>query len=369
MFASSTIRVQIESALAHKFPSALTPPARMVRPVVSTGIGALDELVHGGLPVGAMTELVGETCSGRMSLAVSFLARVTAAEKVCAWIDAANTFDPAAASAAGVDLRRLLWVRCGVTETVMEQEGRTFALPSECFKPKPVMKGLHGGGHGGHPRNEIKGLSTAVDRFLSDEAVRARCAEPILKPRPAPQNVEPGLEPSLRPNSTPSSTPSSTPNSTRVRAPKRARVYDAIEQALKTTDLLMQTGGFSAIVLDFGEIASEAVLRIDLSTWHRYRVAAEQTRASLVLLSPCACAKSGSELQLRLSALEDRQEERTVFTGLSAHGEVIRHRFTATSSHVAAIRKPLQRVREARWTHRASWVGPSGVGSGRLGAR
>jgi recombination protein RecA len=127
----------------------------MVRPVVPTGIGPLDELIQGGLPIGAMTELMGDVCSGRMSLALSFLSQVTGAEKVCAWIDASNTFNPAAASAAGVDLRRLLWVRCGVSETVSEQETRKFALPSECFTPKPVMRGLHGGGHGTHPRNEV----------------------------------------------------------------------------------------------------------------------------------------------------------------------------------------------------------------------
>ena len=98
----------------------------MVRPVVSTGIGPLDELVQGGLPVGAMTELVGETCSGRMSLALSFLSQLTAAEKVCAWIDASNTFNPAAAAAVGVDLRRLLWVRCGVSETVAFQHDAGF---------------------------------------------------------------------------------------------------------------------------------------------------------------------------------------------------------------------------------------------------
>jgi recombination protein RecA len=342
MSSSATIRVQVESALAHKFPSALTPPARMVRRVVPTGIGALDDLVQGGLPIGAMTELVGDVCSGRMSLALSFLSQVTAAEKVCAWIDASNTFNPAAASAAGVDLRRLLWVRCGVSETVSEQETRKFILPSECFTPKPVLKGLHGGGHGTHPRNEVKGLSAAVGKFLSDETVRARCAEPISKPRPTPQVFEPNLK--LSSNS--------------VRTPKRGRAYDAVEQALRSADLLIQTGGFSAIILDFGEIASEVMSRIDLSTWHRYRVAAEQTQASIVLLSQYACAKSSSELQLRLSSLEDTREERTVFTGLSAHVEVLRQRFTQTPSNVVSMRKPPQSIREARWIHRASWVGP-----------
>src|ERR1700744_2002182 len=342
MASAATIRVQVESALARKYPSALTPPPRMVRPVVSSGIGALDELTHGGFPVGALTELVGEECSGRMSLALSFLSQVTAAGKVCGWIDASNTFNPAAAAAAGVDLRRLLGVRCGVSETVMEQETRKFVLPTECFVPKPVKKGLHGGGHGTHPRNEVKGLSAAVDRFLGEETVKARCAEPISKPRPHQQAFEPNLKPS----------------SASVRAPKRARVYDAVEQALRSAGLLIQTGGFSAIVLDFGEIASEVVSRIELSTWHRYRVAAEQTQASIVLLSQYACAKSSSELQLRLSPLEDTGEERTVFTGLGAHVEVLRQRVTQAPSNVVPMRKPTHSVREADWLHRASWAGP-----------
>src|ERR1700733_10834216 len=140
MTSSSTIRVQVESALAHKFPSALTPPARMVRPVVSTGIGPLDELVQGGFPIGAVTEVVGEECSGRMSLALSFLSQVTAAGKVCAWIDASDTFNPASAASAGVDLKRLLWVRCGVRETVSERETHKFSLPSACFVSKPATK-------------------------------------------------------------------------------------------------------------------------------------------------------------------------------------------------------------------------------------
>jgi hypothetical protein len=41
MASAATIRVQVESALARKYPSALTPPPRMVRPVVSSGVVAL----------------------------------------------------------------------------------------------------------------------------------------------------------------------------------------------------------------------------------------------------------------------------------------------------------------------------------------
>ncbi|WP_047495375.1 ATPase domain-containing protein [Terriglobus sp. TAA 43] len=342
MHSSATVRHQIESALSQRIPSALTPPQRQVRPVVSTGIGELDELIQGGLPVGAVTELVGSECSGRTSVALSFLAHVTSTGKVCAWLDASNTFNPSSAAAVGVDLKRLLWIRCGVQESVVAQETRKFTLPGACFAPKAVMKGLHGGGHGTHPRSEVKGLSAAVDRFLSNEAIAARCAEPIAKQRPIPQQYESSLVPATKP----------------MRSDRRARVYDAVEQALKSADLLVQTGGFSAIILDLGGIKPEVVSRIELSAWHRYRVAAEQTQSSIVLLSQYPCAKSSSELQLQLLPMDNTREERTVFTGLTARVEILRQRFAETPAKVVPMRKPPQRVREACWSQRTTWVGP-----------
>lgn len=342
MNSASSLRVQIESALAHKIPSALTPPTRIVRPWVSTGISELDGLLQGGFPVGAVTELAGGECSGRTSTALSFLSRITSAGKVCAWIDASNSFHPASAASVGVDLKRLLWVRCGVQENVVMQETRQFSLPAACYATKPITKGLHGGGHGTHPRSEVKGLSAAVDRFLANETIAARCAEPTAKPRPNPQTYVPNLLPAT----------------TAVRSPRRRRVYDAVEQALRSTDLLIQTGGFSAIILDLGGIPPEVVSRIELSTWHRYRVASEQTQSSIVLLSQYPCAKSSSELQLQLLPMENTREERTVFTGLNARVEILRQRFTETPTNVVSIRKPPQRVREACWSQRTSWVGP-----------
>lgn len=338
---SATIRVQIESALAHKIPSALTPPARIVRPFVSTGISELDGLIQGGFPVGAVTELVGGECSGRTSVALSFLSRITSTGKVCAWIDASNSFHPASAASVGVDLKRLLWVRCGVQENVV-QDARQFALPAACFTTKPVTKGLHGGGHGTHPRSEVKGLSAAVDRFLTNDTITARCAESIAKPRPTPQTYVSSLLPAT----------------TAVRSPRRGLVYCAVEQALRSTDLLIQTGGFSAIILDLGGAPPEVVSRIELSTWHRYRVAAEQTQSSIVLLSQYPCAKSSSELQLQLLPMENTCEERTVFIGLNARVEILRQRFAETPTNVVSIRKPPQRVREVCWSNRASWAGP-----------
>src|ERR1700738_4264405 len=82
MPSASTIRLQVEAALAHKIPSALTPAAQKIRPVAATGIDVLDALLAGGLPIGAVTELIGSDCSGRTSVAASFLARLTRASKV-----------------------------------------------------------------------------------------------------------------------------------------------------------------------------------------------------------------------------------------------------------------------------------------------
>jgi hypothetical protein len=342
MAESATIRMQVEGALAHKFPSALTPPAKMIRPVVSTGIGSLDELLEGGFPVGAVTELVGGECSGRTSVALSFLAQVTSAGKVCAWIDASNTFDPVSAASVGVDLKRLLWVRCGVKEKIVSQDTRKVALPEACFLTSPVTKGLHGGGHGTHPRSEVKGLSTAIGRFLSAKLTPGQRTEAALKPALPAKKVQQGPAPSV----------------SKASFKKRAREYDAIEQALRSTDLLIQTGGFSAIVLDLGGIAPEFAVRVELSTWHRYRVAAEQTQSSIVLLSQHPSTKSSSELQVRLPAMEDTREAKTVFQGLKVRAEVLRHRFRQTPNNVVPMRKPPQRAHEAYFEPRTSWVGP-----------
>jgi energy-coupling factor transporter ATP-binding protein EcfA2 len=78
---------------------------------VSTGIAALDQL-SGGIPRGALTEICGPASSGRTSVLLSLMARMTQANEVCALVDASDSFDPHSAAAAGVELKRVLWVRC-----------------------------------------------------------------------------------------------------------------------------------------------------------------------------------------------------------------------------------------------------------------
>jgi hypothetical protein len=93
----------------------VVPASRLEeRPVpitIATGIAPLDAL-SGGIPRGALTEICGPASSGRTSVLLSLMARMTQANEVCALVDASDSFNPHSAAAAGVDLQRVLWVRC-----------------------------------------------------------------------------------------------------------------------------------------------------------------------------------------------------------------------------------------------------------------
>jgi recombination protein RecA len=110
----------------HVFPSPATdrsalagiegvvPASRLgVRPqpeTILTGIPQVDALT-GGVPRGGLTEIFGPASSGRTSLLLALMAQATAREEVCVLVDASDAFDPHSAAAAGVDLKRVLWVR------------------------------------------------------------------------------------------------------------------------------------------------------------------------------------------------------------------------------------------------------------------
>lgn len=76
-----------------------------------TGVDSLDAAIE-GCPRGRITEIVGPQSSGRTTLLHAILAEGARLGEFCAVIDTANAFDPASAEAAGVDLRRLVLVRC-----------------------------------------------------------------------------------------------------------------------------------------------------------------------------------------------------------------------------------------------------------------
>jgi hypothetical protein len=199
MASAATIRFQVEATLAQRAPAALTLKIKQAPELFATRMADVDKMLGGGIPRGSITEVSGGASTGKTSFALSAVASITQLGNACAWVDVNDALSPEATSAAGVELRRLLWLRMS-------------AERGEKVTDKP---------------------------------------------------------------------------------------WSRLEQALKATDLLLQTGGFGAIVLDMSDVLRQHTQRIPLATWYRFRLAAEQARTALVFLTQSPCASSCASLVLR----------------------------------------------------------------------
>jgi recombination protein RecA len=233
----------------------VTPASRLaVRPaaeMVSSGIAAMDALT-GGLPRGCLTEICGPASSGRTTLLLAALAAATRRGEFCVLMDASDALDPQSAADAGIELDRLLWVRCG-----------------ENFPEK------------------------------------------------------------------------------------------SLEQLLRATDLLLESGGFGLIALDLGDLPPQAARRIPLTTWFRFRRAVEHTPTVLLAVERQSIAGSCSSLLIKLTSSENRISEKPIdsqfllpshaqlLTGLEITAELVRSRLD---------RKPV-RSAEITFASKTAWAG------------
>ena len=187
MVAAGSVRRQIEDALAHRVPGALSPRQRTIVPRVASGVPEIDALLGGRLPVGAITEVIGSSCSGRTSFALAFIAEITCAGQTTAWIDVANALDPESAAAAGVNLSRQLWIRCGSDSRQPEGD---LAQPSDvrgllCGETR--KNSSSGGGGSPHPRNEVRGMPEAIQALLHhDQLCPQEKPDPTAAHYPSP---------------------------------------------------------------------------------------------------------------------------------------------------------------------------------------
>ena len=103
-----------------------------------SGVPSLDAPLGGGFPRGQLSEVVGSRSSGRTSVMLQTAAAATGRGELVALVDALDMFDVESASAAGVDLDRLLWIRghvvsnpglCrDINQRALEQAIRAFTL-------------------------------------------------------------------------------------------------------------------------------------------------------------------------------------------------------------------------------------------------
>ena len=104
-------KAQLEADIGSRFGDAFKIHDKAVVETLSTGVAEIDSLT-GGLPRGGISEIFGPASSGRTSLTYSLLAYATAHEETCALVDTNDVFSPTAATEAGMDFDRLLWIRC-----------------------------------------------------------------------------------------------------------------------------------------------------------------------------------------------------------------------------------------------------------------
>jgi hypothetical protein len=218
--------------------------------MVSSGIAAMDEFT-GGLPRGCLTEICGPASSGRSTLMLSALAAATRRGEFCAVVDASDALDPQSAAAAGIELDRLLWVRCGEN---------------------------------------------------------SHSAEHLL------------------------------------------------EQLLRVTDLLLESGGFGLIALDLCDLPPQTARRIPLATWFRFRRVIEHTPTVLLAIERQSIAGSCSSLLVKLAALKlaasenfanDTPTHAQLLTNVEITAELVRSRME---------RKPV-RSAEITFTSKTAWAG------------
>jgi len=141
-------------------------------------------------------------------------------------------------------------------------------------------------------------------------------------------------------------TPSDKQQSTAQR--KKQQPWTRLDQAIRATDLLLQAGGFAAIVLDLADEAIEHGRRIPLATWFRFRQAADRTRCSLILLGKAAYAQSSAALVLECRHHCVDETSPYVIRGFSYSAQRGRARFSPLTS---ITRKPPV----SRWRSQPPW--------------
>ena len=75
-----------------------------------------------------------------------------------------------------------------------------------------------------------------------------------------------------------------------------------LEQVLRATDLLLESGGFGLIILDLADLPPQSARRIPLTTWFRFRRAVEYKPTILLAIEQHPIAGSCSSLLLQLGA-------------------------------------------------------------------
>ncbi len=364
-----------------------TARARIPTEYQATGIAEVDVLLGGGFPRGSLVELCGRGSSGRTSLYLALLAQATGQQQACALVDVSDSLDPMSMAATGVDLARLLWVRCGSDEVKacdqVEQPsvtppsqriGRT-TRRDDMLLPRQAREAQRAGFAWQHPRYQMRGVENSIPSLVRDGKARIddtgiqevqTAVPPLAGTMPAglvagwaEEQVEPdrqfprrGGNVRCRRHFPRRQFQNTAPARAGITPWPFAKPWRRLEQALKTTDLLLHSGGWGVVVLDLGNISWVDARRIPMSTWFRFQRIVENTPTILLLLGEEPCAKGCASLALRCCrkrekwglAASSKVTNVSTFQGFEVEGELVRSR-------------TLEPAGFARWDTHSLWVG------------
>ena len=132
----------------------------------------------------------------------------------------------------------------------------------------------------------------------------------------------------------------------------KRKIEGPVEQALRVTDLLLQSGGFGMVAIDLSDVPLKMARRIPLTSWFRFQRAVENTPTVLFVVGQVPCAQTCATLLLKLQASgkklspsqfaeEQIPPHAQLLDGLQVEGELLRCRME---------RKPSQSVNAAFMT-------------------
>jgi recombination protein RecA len=348
-----------------ELPRGVVPGSKLeVRPApatVSSGIAQIDAL-SGGLPRGALTEIFGPASSGRTSMILAALGDATRRQEVCALVDAGDSLHPESAAAAGVDLRRLLWIRCGENPPQRHRDIEEIEelKNEECRikKQQPTIKDKQ---PNSAPRINAEERGSGSIHH-SSFAIQQSSGNSKFATRNRHSATDNGV----------SNRQSSVVN-------RQSSAWDRrMEQVLKTTDLLLQSGGFGMVVVDLADVPPRFARRIPLASWFRFRRVVENTPTVLLVVEQEPYAKTCASLVLRMqqkqhSAVSNQHsasdgwefnQERSSFRTslakcvenvLPAHAQLLRELpVEAEIVHARLQRKPVRSA--TQFATRAAWA-------------
>jgi recombination protein RecA len=126
-----------------------------------------------------------------------------------------------------------------------------------------------------------------------------------------------------------------------------------LEQVLKTTDLILQSGGFGLVVLDLAGIPENFSRRIPLASWFRFQRVIEPAKTALLVVSESprtqSCAGLVIELCSKLSAvsyqLSANPTHTQILEGMQLETEVVRSRMERRPAQSVTVAFETQAVR------------------------